>query len=150
VESERACTQCHRLLPASDFEVIDVRVRQDGTRQPSYRSECRDCKSAAQTDRRNRASARTTEAQRRADRRRRALRFGLTLDEYDALWARMLLEQNGLCAVCRLVPPVALDHDHATLELRGLLCVKCNLAAGLRQGRPGCGLATERIPHERR
>ena len=52
----------------------------------------------------------------------------------------MLLEQNGLCAVCRLVPPVALDHDHATLELRGLLCVKCNLAAGYVKDDPGVAL----------
>lgn len=42
-------------------------------------------------------------------------------------WDRMFLEQGGLCALCdKLATDV--DHDHATLIIRGLLCGGCNQA----------------------
>lgn len=68
--------------------------------------------------------------------------YGLTLAEYDALFAR----QNGVCAVCaepetmngphgepRLL---AVDHNHATGEVRGLLCHRCNVVLGLADDSP--------------
>jgi hypothetical protein len=58
----------------------------------------------------------------------------LTQVDYDAL----LASQNGLCAICGIVPEVlgrkfAVDHDHndATPTARGLLCSHCNMAIGL-------------------
>ena len=48
--------------------------------------------------------------------------------------ARGLLDaQNGVCAVCKLPSRRALcvDHCHATRQVRGLLCDKCNTALGL-------------------
>ena len=55
--------------------------------------------------------------------------YGLSRDEHRAL----LAEQNGVCAVCKLPSRRALcvDHCHATGEVRGLLCDKCNTALGL-------------------
>jgi hypothetical protein len=63
-------------------------------------------------------------------------RHGLTQVQYDAKFA----EQHGLCAIC-LQPhgrsllgrskQLAVDHDHATGALRGLLCDDCNLGLGL-------------------
>jgi hypothetical protein len=38
----------------------------------------------------------------------------------------MLAAQDGLCAVCRIRPPEAVDHCHATGVIRGLLCLGCN------------------------
>ncbi len=53
-------------------------------------------------------------------------RFGITHDEYE----RLLLLQNNVCAVCRKPNAsgrkLAVDHNHSTGEIRGLLCDPCN------------------------
>lgn len=51
--------------------------------------------------------------------------YGLTATEYD----RLLAEQGGRCAICRARPKskrLAVDHDHKTGAVRGLLCSRCN------------------------
>jgi len=59
-------------------------------------------------------------------------KYGLTPDEYDEL----LAAQGGVCAICAGPPDgrwprYAVDHDHETGEVRGLLCTRCNRAIGL-------------------
>ncbi len=65
-------------------------------------------------------------------------KFGITLDQYN----QMVLDQNNLCAICnkfetrndpRTNSPMSLavDHDHATGKVRGLLCNCCNYGLGL-------------------
>ena len=54
-------------------------------------------------------------------------RFGITLDQYE----QMLKSQNGLCALCKqstsnMNRRLAVDHDHKTGKVRGLLCFNCN------------------------
>lgn len=53
-------------------------------------------------------------------------RYGITPEDYD----RMLEEQGGVCAICEGACPtgrrLAVDHDHETGRVRGLLCVNCN------------------------
>lgn len=74
---------------------------------------------------------------RERDRRFRA-RYGIGIDEYD----RMLEAQGGVCAICskgqtaprkgrgkavrRAAPRLAVDHDHLSGRVRGLLCSNCN------------------------
>ena len=57
--------------------------------------------------------------------------FGITLEYYKGLLAR----QGGVCAICYEGNPagksLAVDHDHNTSEVRGLLCDKCNRGLGL-------------------
>lgn len=61
--------------------------------------------------------------------------YGMTLAEYDAL----LIRQKGLCAICKQpskdmmkgkVKALAVDHDHKTGKIRGLLCKNCNVGLG--------------------
>ena len=66
-------------------------------------------------------------------RRARSLRFhyGMTPEEYEEL----LSAQNGVCAICQQPCKsgrhLAVDHDHETDKVRGLLCAPCNTAVGL-------------------
>lgn len=69
-------------------------------------------------------------------RRKDLKRQGMTQEQYDA----KLMEQGRLCAICRLPhgrslagrsKDLAIDHDHVTGQLRGLLCDDCNIGLGL-------------------
>ena len=69
------------------------------------------------------------EISRRSNFRRR---YGITEEEYD----RMFHEQRGCCAICHthqleLKKALAVDHDHESGKVRGLLCGPCNRALGL-------------------
>lgn len=65
--------------------------------------------------------------QRAIDMRRR---FGISIEDYDEL----LIAQVGRCAICGAPPTkrkaLAVDHDHETGNLRGLLCSNCNVGLG--------------------
>lgn len=56
-----------------------------------------------------------------------AARFNITTDEYDLI----LTEQGGKCAVCDRGATggrrFAVDHDHSTGLVRGVICTHCNL-----------------------
>jgi hypothetical protein len=62
-------------------------------------------------------------------------KYNLTIAEYDTMFEA----QNGLCAICKCPETVtnrgnirmlAVDHDHITGKVRGLLCGNCNTALG--------------------
>jgi hypothetical protein len=74
------------------------------------------CVVCAQADRRGKCQARNLR-----------YRFGMTLVDYDARFQ----QQQGKCAICLQSKALAVDHDHATSEIRGLLCRQCNTALGL-------------------
>jgi hypothetical protein len=51
--------------------------------------------------------------------------YGITADEYAAIFKA----QGGKCGICGGRPRserLAIDHDHTTQEVRGLLCSRCN------------------------
>lgn len=53
--------------------------------------------------------------------------FGITAEEYQ----KILDVQGGVCAICQRAKgtgrkKLAVDHDHITGEVRGLLCASCN------------------------
>lgn len=57
--------------------------------------------------------------------------YGLTWQEYEGLYDK----QRGSCAICGILQDdlkqrLAVDHDHKTGEVRGLLCFRCNLMLG--------------------
>lgn len=81
------------------------------------------CKSARDTRLRKKKDPTAKREQSRAYRLRKL--FGLSVEQYDA----MLLAQEGRCAICRNRPGrqrLAVDHNHKTGAIRGLLCGRCN------------------------
>jgi hypothetical protein len=57
--------------------------------------------------------------------------YNLSLEEYKILFEK----QKGICAIClKAQSPstrqLAVDHDHKTGQIRGLLCTSCNLLLG--------------------
>ena len=55
-------------------------------------------------------------------------KYGLTIEQYDA----MLETQGGGCFICGRPPrddiSLHVDHDHSTGKVRGILCFRCNNA----------------------
>lgn len=66
-----------------------------------------------------------------------AVRYGITVEEYDGLLSR----QGGVCAICRQPcrtgQRLTIDHDHDTGAIRGLLCRNCNAGLGNFNDDPG-------------
>lgn len=108
VAPSATCATCGREKPASEF-------RRNWNRDSCLDYNCHDCVSHIN----------------------RLARFGLTPDQY----AEMLDIQGGVCAICenpeRVTDPrngrlkaLAVDHDHKTGAVRGLLCQNCNKGIG--------------------
>lgn len=55
-------------------------------------------------------------------------KFNLTPEQYQI----MVDKQNGVCAICKgtCSRKLAVDHDHKTGKVRGLLCNSCNRGLG--------------------
>lgn len=100
---------------------------------------CRDCCGIwrrANVDRlietNKRCRLRKPEQYRLAARKTNLRQYGMLLEDYDAL----LRSQNGKCAICSVPEPGGhnnrfhVDHDHISLQVRGLLCHHCNKGLG--------------------
>ena len=71
------------------------------------------------------------EVRRRDRARQRRKNYGITDEFYEDMKAR----QNDCCAICgkhssEQDQALAIDHDHDTGKVRGLLCRTCNLGIG--------------------
>lgn len=132
------CNRCDRTLDLTEF----VRTKRS---KNGYGSECLRCnhdRSRAWTaENRDRKRERgieyrsRPEVQRRRHNRLVQKKFGISLDDYDELFAA----QDGRCAICRNTETqirgggprrLAVDHDHSTGQVRALLCSKCNIGIG--------------------
>ena len=67
--------------------------------------------------------------------------YGITVEDRERLYE----EQGGVCAACFAFISLdsmpkkyraAVDHDHVTGKVRGLLCLHCNMAEGLLRSNP--------------
>jgi hypothetical protein len=125
-ENEFLCSECQMQRPWSAFP------KRRGIIVRPLR--CRQCRRAQQNASRRRY-ARDPEKFRRYYLERT---FGITVEDYDGILAR----QGGVCAICREARRsdgsgrrLAVDHDHETGEVRGLLCGSCNRALGRLEAR---------------
>lgn len=120
----KACSGCKLIKPLDEFG--PDRHRADG--RTRY---CRPCLAERQRAwaARNKASVRATRFKKK---------YGLSVEDYEKLARRA----GGKCEACGgsiphhlgdeadLRAKVAIDHDHATGAIRGLLCAPCNCAIG--------------------
>lgn len=75
-------------------------------------------------------------------------RYGITQKEYDT----MSESQNHVCKICKLPKntankKLAVDHNHKTGQIRGLLCDRCNRAIGLLKVDEGTELLEKAIEY---
>lgn len=125
----KTCNKCGETKPYSDF--YRHHMMSDG-----HLGACKRC-IVARNMARNASDS--TYSERKANWARSAkLRkvYGLEKGEYEV----MLAEQGGRCAICGTDEPGArsfcVDHDHATSEVRGLLCNDCNVGLGFYRDDP--------------
>ena len=122
---ERQCRVCGTVKPLTEFYKTG---RKNGDER---HYECKEC-----------AKARVKQRHCPETYRRQHLKraYGITPEQYDEL----LEKQNGKCACCGADKPgnsrrdkyFAVDHDHSTGKVRGLLCHNCNTALGLIRDNP--------------
>ncbi len=116
-EATKACGACEVSKPVGEYT-------KDAATKDGLDRRCRSCSSVRQ-----RAAYASRPAAYRGYNLRR---YGISVADYDA----MLEEQGGGCAICFTTEPggrgsrLHVDHDHATGEVRGLLCVNCNNGLG--------------------
>ena len=129
------CVECQQTKPLDAFH----RDRS----QPNERNRrCKDCRNARNREHVARNRERRAETMTRwrrddperyvaAQRAYKLRAYGLTTEAYDAL----LLAQLGRCAICGDPEKdgwdLAVDHDHDSGRVRGLLCRRCNVGIGL-------------------
>jgi len=78
--------------------------------------------------------------------------FGITPEDYELIYNN----QEGCCAICKKHSStfrirLAVDHDHDTGEVRGLLCDRCNRGIGMLKDSPEiCRQAAQYIEERKR
>ncbi|KKM14069.1 hypothetical protein LCGC14_1709810 [marine sediment metagenome] len=103
----KQCTHCKRTQRGTEFT-------RDRGRPDGLTAWCRECR---------------LEVKRRYNLRKRTAARGITVEVYE----RMVEAQGGLCLICGKGGhngSLAIDHDHKTGEVRGLLCNSCNFGIG--------------------
>lgn len=130
------CPRCDTTKPVTEFPLD--RSRKSG--RYSYCKACNRANAKNHIDRR-RATPEGREAMRRYSWLAVLKTYGVTEEDYN----RLFVEQDGLCAICRLpesfknkdgLRPLTFDHDHATGMARSLLCHHCNCVLGLARENP--------------
>lgn len=138
LDGKKPCSKCKQIKTASEFHKNAQSVS-------GLTSACKQCEALRSRAYKNTPAGRESNrrrtkrwAERHPDRARNALlkwNYGITIEEY----ARLEESQGGVCAICknperhvRNGKPVklAVDHNHTTGAVRGLLCVLCNTLLG--------------------
>lgn len=130
---------CNKCKETKSFDCFDKKQRLTKySSKAGYEFQCKDCRLKYQRKRQIRNNEINRIHYAKSEKRRMDLKngnlkrkFGISIDTYND----MFLSQNGCCAICNihqkdLPKRLAVDHNHKTLIVRGLLCLKCNLAVG--------------------
>lgn len=126
----KVCPRCREEKPLSAFTLTRRRTKAGFV--PYRHSYCKPCRVEMQAIRDKRtgdARERLRELRRRMKLRRN---YGISPEQYE----KQLAFQRQLCGVCGksligLSPQtIHIDHDHASGNLRGILCGACNVGLG--------------------
>lgn len=121
-DNKKTCFHCKQLKFLSEFN-------RSIERSSGYSSICRECQRKRRQD--SPIDTRTRRGYHLKN------NYGISLEQYES----MIAEQNEVCFICkqpecyidkRTGKPraLAVDYDHVTGYVRGLLCHKCNIAIG--------------------
>lgn len=125
------CNTCGNVKPLSEFYFTRTTGR--------YQTQCKDCKK--EYNKRRISSMEPSDVKRARKDARLKHKFGISAKQYDIINS----EQGGLCAICGKEEEtidwygersLAVDHNHDTGKIRGLLCYKCNVSLGWFNDRP--------------
>ena len=115
----KACATCHTFQPRSNY--YSHYTNKDG-----LGSSCKACVSARE---KIRSKTRDNNTPARVSSKMKQ-KYGITLEEYE----KKLAMQSGVCMICGNEETngkrLAIDHNHTTKAVRGLLCNHCNLGLG--------------------
>lgn len=137
-DARKKCSQCKEEKLLSEYSKYK-------DSKPALRTECRSCNKKRSLDTFNKDAPRHRARNMEWHLKNRGLKlevmranmlrrnYDISIDDYNS----MLSAQDGKCANkgCPNIPDplsrmLAVDHDHVTGNVRGLLCCNCNLVLG--------------------
>lgn len=112
----KTCYACKETKNLADFY----------RRKDAHQKECKNCNRERKYKWHQSESGKLSSANTKLKRR-----FGIDLDTYN----EMLKKQDYKCLICGATEShgghrLAVDHDHETGQIRGLLCKSCNVGLG--------------------
>jgi hypothetical protein len=122
---EKYCNKCKETKLISEF--VKTKYTACG-----YVSNCKSCRNAYSKQRRENDYDKVRKTEKESHKKNRLKQlYGLTKEQYE----NKLIKQNYSCAICgthvsKLKRALAVDHNHYTKVVRGLLCGKCNVGLG--------------------
>lgn len=122
----KSCNVCKEKKPLTSFR------SRGGKERHLLKSSCNEClyKKHKSWTEKNIETVRKYRAKDKWTLKKRCARHGTTPEEFWSIYE----EQDGTCPICDQAIEAensAIDHNHKTGEVRGILCKKCNRALGL-------------------
>ena len=118
-------TVTHKVCPKCKVRKERSEFHRDSARKDGITAYCKECKLKINNNWRINNPEEMKQSQRRT---KRKLAYGILPHEYDQL----LIDQDNKCTICKnnIGYEAAVDHDHDTGKIRGLLCSSCNKGLG--------------------
>lgn len=131
----KTCTKCNLKKELADFSKCKKHL--DGLRY-----ECKACQKLDTIKYRKKKSVKKRRAEKEREYRKKdplnnkdihlRSKYGISINDYN----KMYTKQSGCCKICGvhqsdLKKSLCVDHCHDTLNIRGLLCDKCNRVLGV-------------------
>ena len=114
----KKCSSCKEIKFKKDFH-----KRKDS--KDGYRNECKDCRNTKAAKRYHSSPEIKGKAIKNAKKKHIGHAYGITVEEYNEC-----MSTSDCCEICGSTKKLCYDHDHNTMEFRGVLCHLCNSSLG--------------------